>query len=156
MVYEVELKALPAEKVLSLRENIEAPELEPELWQKMAAFVEEKGIAFEKAGGYSIYHDEDFKETDVDVEIAIRVSEFGQNQGNFIYKELASIPQAAAVQFSGPYTGYGEAVGKLAAWVEANGYQVAGILRGLAINTYYNTESEDDFLTELQLPVRKV
>ena len=156
MVFEAELKSLPAVKVLSLREILPAPEQEPALWEKLAAFIQKNNIAFDKAGGYSIYHDEDHKETDVDVEIAIKVGELGESVGGFVFKELPAIPQAATVRFSGPYTGYGEAIEKLAGWVETNGYAFAGTIRGLAIKTYANTQSEEDFLTELQLPVKKI
>ncbi|MCL2857053.1 MAG: MerR family transcriptional regulator [Oscillospiraceae bacterium] len=155
MVFDVELKSLPAEKVLSLREIIPAPEHEPAQWEKMAAFIQANNIAFDKAGGYSIYHDEDYKETDVDVETVLRVNELGESQGSFIFKVLPAIPQAATVQFSGPYEEYVPAIEKLAGWLETNGYVMDGMVRGLAINTYYNTEHEEDFLTELQLPVRK-
>jgi DNA-binding transcriptional MerR regulator len=154
MVYDVELKALPAEKVLSLREIIPAPDDEPALWEKLAAFVEANGISA-AVGGYSIYHDEDFKESDVDVEIAVAVSKYGEEQGNFHYKELPAIAQAATVRFSGPYEGYNAAMEKLASWVEKNDYVFAGLIRGLAIKSFANADSPDDFLTELQVPVTR-
>ena len=104
---------------------------------------------------YSIYHDEDTKETDVDIEIAVSVQSFGADEGNFKFKELPAIPQAATVRFSGPYTGYYEAINKLAAWIEANGHTIAGAVRGLGIKSYANCDNESDFLTELQMPVEK-
>jgi DNA-binding transcriptional MerR regulator len=99
MVYDVELKSLPAEKVLSLREAVPTPEQEPQLWEKLAAFVAERNINA-PAVGYSIYHDEDFKETDVNIEIAVPIQKFGANEGNFKFKELPAIPNAATVRFS--------------------------------------------------------
>lgn len=85
MVYNVELKALHAEKVLSLRETVASPEKETEQWEKLAAFVAKHNINA-PAVGYSIYHDEDSKETDVDIEIAVPVQTFGANEGNFTFK----------------------------------------------------------------------
>jgi effector-binding domain-containing protein len=154
MVYDVELKKLPAERVLSLREIVPAPEQEPELWEKLAAFIEKRKINATTVG-YSIYHDDDYKETDVDVEIAVTVSSFGADEGNFKYKELPTIPQAATIRFSGSYEGYNAAIEKLVAWIEANGYAMAGQVRGLAIKSHANCENEDDFLTEMQVPVKK-
>ena len=154
MVYDVELKSLPAEKVLSLREIIPAPDEEPALWEKLAAFVEANDIPAAVCG-YSIYHDEDFKESDVDVEIAVAVPKFGTEQGNFRYKELPAILQAATIRFSGPYDGYNAAMEKLAGWIEQNGYVFDGLIRGFAIKSFANAESPEDFLTELQAPVKK-
>jgi DNA-binding transcriptional MerR regulator len=152
MVYDVELKSLPAEKVLSLREVIPAYDREGDLWEKLGAFVAANNVTC-SVGGYSIYYDEDYKESDVDVEIAVTVSEFGTEQEGFRYKELPAIQQAATVRFSGPYDGYNAAIGKLAGWVEENGYVFDGLIRGLAIKSFANVKSPDDFLTELQVPV---
>ena len=155
MVYNVEIKTLPTEKVLSLREIIPSPEQETEQWEKLAAFIAKKEINA-SAVGYSIYHDDDAKETDVDIEVAVNVESFGADWGNFKFKELPAIPQAAIVRFSGPYTGYYEAISKLAAWIEENGYVMSGGVRGLGIKSHANCDNESDFLTELQIPVEKV
>jgi effector-binding domain-containing protein len=154
MIYDIELKSFPAEKVLSLREIVPTPEREPELWEKLAAYVKERKIDAAEVG-YSIYHDEDYKETDVDIEIAVTVSKFGTSEGNYKFTELPAIPSAATVRFSGSYEGYNEAIEKLVAWVESNGYTMSGQVRGLAIKSYANCENETDFLTELQVPVAK-
>jgi effector-binding domain-containing protein len=155
MVYNAELKNLKAVKVLSLRENIPAYKAEGELWGKLGKFIAENKIECEQ-GGYSIYHDAEYKETDVDVEIAVPVAHSGKSEGNFIYKELEAIENAATIRFSGPYEGYGEAAEKLAKWVEDNGYVMDGILRGLAVASPSDVASEQDYLTELQVGVKKV
>jgi len=155
MVFEVQLKHIPAEQVLALRETVPTPQDEPELWQKLAAFVQQRGIDAAICG-YSIYHDDGYKETDADIEIAVNVPVPGASEGNFQFKELPAIAQCATVQFSGPYTGFNEAFTKLASWIETNGYQmVDGPIRGKAIRSYVNAMSEADFLTELQVPVKK-
>ncbi len=108
-----------------------------------------------KNNGYSIFHDGEYKEGEVDVEIAIPVHESGENQGEFTYRELAAIPQAAAIRFSGSYYGYNSAIEKLAGWVEKNGYAFNGLIRGLAVKGFEDVTSEDDLLTEIQVWVEK-
>jgi len=154
MVFEVELKELKAQKVISLREKISAYDKEGELWGKLGKFMVENNIACE-SGGYSIYHDGDYKEADVDVEIAVPVQDFGKGKGNFVFKELNAIPTAATVRFSGPYEGYNEAIGKLAAWIEKNGYEMDGLIRGFAVASPSDVTSPEDYMTELQVPVKK-
>jgi len=155
MVFEVELKELEAQKIISLREKIAAYDKEGELWGKLGKFMAENSIACE-SGGYSIYHDEDYKETDVDVEIAVPVQSFGKSKDDFIFTELDAIPTAATVRFSGPYEGYNEAIGKLATWIEKNGYEMDGLIRGRAIASPGDVSSPEDYMTELQVSVKKV
>lgn len=159
MVYDVELKNLPAVKVLSLRGIIPAYDQEDQLWTKLGEFMALSAMACPtdaEGAGYSIYHDEDYKESDVDVEIAVPVATLGASQGEFEYKELSAIPLAATVRFSGPYDGgYSTAMEKLGAWMEQNGYAFAGNLRGVAITFPGDWSNLDQLLTELQVPVAK-
>ena len=155
MIYEAELKSLPAVPVISLREIIPAYDQEGMLWEKLGQFVMENNIACSEGGGYSIYHDDEYKESDVDVEIAIPVAVAGENSGAFVFKELGAIPQAATIRFSGPYEGTMEASEKLAAWIEQNGYVFDGQIRGYGIVMPCPGVAPEDYLTELQVPVRK-
>ncbi len=155
MIYDVELKTLPAVKVLSLREIIPAYDGEFALWNKMGKFIYEENIACEKCG-YSIYYDDEYKESDVDVEIAVPVLSFKENKDGFIYKELEEIPLAAAVRFSGPYENYSKAMEKVALWIEKNGYEISGLVRGLAIQSPSDESNPENYLTELQISVKKI
>ncbi len=155
MVFDVELKELPAVKVLSFRKIVSAYDKEGELWGELMGFVYQNKIACGE-GGYSIYHDGDKKDDDVDIEIAMPVLELGISQGDYIFKELEAIPQAATVRFSGSYYGYSAAMEKVATWMETNSYGFAGLVRGLAVVSMTEAKSEDDLLTEIQIPVRKI
>lgn len=155
MIYEVELKELSAVKVLSLRKIIPAYDAEGMLWEKMGKFMAQNGIVC-AAGGYSIYHDDEYKEADVDVEIAVPVEKQDNGRDGFVYKELEAIPLAATIRFSGPYENYTPTMEKLAAWAENNGYEFAGNIRGLAISTPQDQSDPQKYLTELQVSVKKV
>ena len=152
MVYDVELKSLKAEKVLSLRETIPA-EQEEALWAKLWTFVAENNVEH-TGGGYSTYYGDEYEEHAVDTEIAVPVSQLEQDKNGFQYKELPTIPQAATVRFSGSYEGYGPAMEKLALWVEQNDYAICGPVRGFAIAAPTDVASPDEYMTELQVPVR--
>jgi len=154
MVHEVELKALLAVKVLSLRETIPAYEDEGALWEKMSEFVTRNGIECDM-NGYSIYHDDDYKESDIDMEIAVPVAAFGGNRDNFAYTELEALPSAATIRFSGPYENYNKAMEKLATWMEQNGYEFAGNIRGHIVKGASDHSDPSSFVTELQVPVAK-
>jgi effector-binding domain-containing protein/DNA-binding transcriptional MerR regulator len=155
MVYEVELHKLPPIKVLSLRGIIPHYRDEGMLWERLGEFIAKNQIKCHK-DGYSTYFDEEYKESDPDVEIAIPIDELGTNQGEFVYKEYEEIPLAATVRFSGPFDGgYDAASEKLAEWMEQNAYIFAGNLRGHVIVSPADEPNQDNWLTELQAPIAK-
>lgn len=156
MLYEVELKKLEAVKVLTLRGTIPQYNQEGILWEKLGRYVGEKKISC-RNGGYSVYYDEEYKESDPDVEIAIPVDKLGESEGDFVFKEYPEIEQAATLRFSGPFEGgYDAASEKLASWMEQNGYAFAGNLRGYVIVSPGEEPNPEKWLTEIQAPVRKV
>lgn len=155
MVYEVKLEKLPPVKVLSLRGIIPHYRDEGMLWEKLGKFVGENQIACH-SDGYSTYFDEEYKEENPDVEIAIPVDVLGESKGKFVYKEYEGIPLAATVRFSGPFDGgYDAASEKLAEWMEQNGYTFAGYLRGHVLTSPDDQPNPEKWLTELQAPVIK-
>ena len=154
-VYDVKLQKLPSVKVLSLRGIIPSYRDEGILWHKLEKYIGENQIIVND-GGYSTYFDDEYKEVDPDVEIAIPVNELGKNESEFTYKEYPEIPQAATVRFSGPFDGgYDAASEKLANWMETNGYAFAGPLRGHVVVSMHEESNPENWLTELQAPVEK-
>jgi DNA-binding transcriptional MerR regulator len=164
MVFNIELKDLPAVDVLSLRRVIPRYDQEYLLWEDMRDFVQKHKVDC-AIGGYSIYHDEGFVETDTDVEIAVPVEAMDTVAAEdaargFSYRRLEALPTAATVRFSGAHEGgYAAAMERLAQWTESEGYVFDGLVRGLVISAGSSPDpdcnSTDDFLTEVQVPVRK-
>jgi len=154
MVYDVIFKSLQAEKVISIRESIPA-EQEEQLWDKLFVFIKQNNIVH-GSGGYSIYHSDEYEDDNVDTEIAVPVTTLGKDADGFKYKELPQIPKAATIRFSGSYENYSAAMEKLALWIEENGYEISGVVRGFAISSHMDGASIGEFMTELQVPVRKM
>lgn len=150
----VELKALPSVQVLALREIIPSYEAEYELWKKMDAFVKKSGIVCD-LNGYSIYYDDEYKEEALDVEIAVPVETMGESRDGFVYRTLEAVPQAATIRFANSYENYDPAIEKLALWIEEQGFEVADNVRGLTLTGPQSGAEPRDWLTELQIPVRK-
>jgi len=155
MICDVELQKLTPVKVLALRGIIPHYRDEGMLWERLGRFIGENNVMCH-SDGYSTYFDEEYKESDPDVEIAVPVDELGESKGEFIYKEYAEIPLAATVRFSGPFDGgYDAASEKLAEWMEGNGYTFAGYLRGHVITSPDDEKDPEKWMTELQAPVVK-
>lgn len=155
VIYDIEMKKLPAVKVLSLRGIIPKYQEEGILWEKLGRFVGENQIACHQ-GVYSTYFDEEYKESNPDIEVAIPVNVLGESQGEFIYKEYEEIPLAATVRFTGPFDGgYDAACEKLAEWMEKNEYIFAGPLRGHIITSPDEDKNPGNWAAEMQAPVVK-
>ena len=156
MVYNVELKALPEVKALSLKEVIADYSEEESLWEKLYQFVAENNVPISAdEGAYSVYLDDEYKESDVEIEISLPVKELGKSGKGFIFQRLEAIPLAATIKFSGSYENYGIAMEKLGAWIEENCYEIIGNVRGIALHDLKTTTNTNEFLTELQIPVSK-
>lgn len=153
MVYDVELKALPQVNVITLREVIADYSREEDAWEKLLGYVAEHNInVLAGQGAYSVYPDDEYKESDVTVEISLPVAQQGESDPPFEFRTLEAIPQAATVKFAGSYHNYGAAMEKLGGWIEANGYEITSGVRGVAL---HNLQSADEILVELQVGVVK-
>jgi len=101
---EVILKKIPCIKVLSLREIISDYSYQEALWEKMYTYIEENNLySILEDDVIVIYHETEYKEQDIDIEIVVPVKEMRKNTGNFIYKELEAITLAASVICEGSY-----------------------------------------------------
>ena len=158
MIYEVELKSLPALPVVSLREVVPTYHHEGALWEKLGQFMVERNIPYEEKACHTLFHDCEYKDGDVDIEVTVELAgdwPQGEASGAIVFRELEAIPQAATIRFSGPYEGTNAAMQKLAAWIEQNGYAMDGITRSHMIVSPGCGVPPEEYLTEIQVPVRK-
>lgn len=153
---DIVLKEIPKSKVLSLRKIVPDYSYQVALWEKMYNFIGENDLyLLLEENVIAIYHEKEYKERDVDIEVAVLVKELRQNSGDFIFKELDAV-LAATVICDGSYEKTlpeGEAV--LARWVEENGYEIVGSERAYGMKHPYNEQDPNKFQTEIQFPVQK-
>jgi DNA-binding transcriptional MerR regulator len=103
---------------------------------------------------FIIYHDGEYKEKDIDVEYCEAVTTFGKETDTIKFKKIPST-MAATVMHKGSYVNLGKAYAYLFKWIEENGYIIADKPRESYIDGIWNKENEEDWLTELQVPVIK-
>jgi DNA-binding transcriptional MerR regulator/predicted transcriptional regulator YdeE len=158
MEYQIAVKEVPACTVFSYRTVI--PEygalmsLMPEIGARVAAANPQVRCA-EPEYCFIVYHDGEYREKDIDIEICQAVTTRGKDADGVVFKEMPAVT-VASVYHRGPYEKLGAAYAALSAWIGANGYAPAGEPRESYIDGIWNKESQDDWLTEVQLPVRKV
>ncbi|NPV80549.1 MAG: hypothetical protein HPY52_09795 [Firmicutes bacterium] len=151
-MYEVVLKKVPAQNVASIRRVL------PNYGELGALFGQLLGPLFGRAKfagpTMAIYHDREFKEENADVEAAIPI------EGNLppgVPAQARELPggEMACAVYQGPYEGIGEAYNAVMAWLEPNGYRIAGPVRENYLRSPGDTNDPKQYVTEIRVPVEK-
>ena len=98
------------------------------------------------------YLDGEYKETDIRIRHNEAVTAFGKESELIKFKTLPAA-KVLSIYHKGAYEKIGEAYAFLMKYTEQNGYKPAGLARECYIDGIWNKESEDDWLTEIQLPI---
>lgn len=152
--YNVTLKNIPSYPVLALRRRVADYYEEGKLWQEIMRFTEQNRIAT-GSSSFSIYHDTDFREKDVDIEICMVVSALAADREGFTYRHTEAYETAACLMVYGGFENISGAFRSFAGWLaEHNRYQMIGGDRQIVHRGPWNEANPDDYLTEIQVPLR--
>jgi DNA-binding transcriptional MerR regulator/effector-binding domain-containing protein len=154
--YNIILKELPEVIVASMRTVIAN-------YGELFKIMPPMGLEMERLGCvcavpeycFNVYHDGEYKETDVDVEICEAVTEMKENSEMLTFKKIDKVNTAACVLHKGSYSGFPKAYGAIMQWMEENGFEMIDFPRESYIDGIWNKESEEEWLTEIQFPVQK-
>lgn len=103
----------------------------------------------------TIYHDTDYRESDVDVEVCAPVDASVSGNDRVSVRDLPGVEQMACLVHTGSYNqGFTEPYGILMNWVEANGYRINGPNREIYLQGGEDPDDES-YVTEIQFPVEK-
>lgn len=103
---------------------------------------------------FIVYHDGEFKEKDIDIEYCEAVNGFGIETDSIKFKRIPAVT-AVTVMHKGPYQKLNQAYAYIFKWIEQNGYSIQEKPRESYIDGIWNKEDENEWLTELQIPVLK-
>ena len=155
MNYDVTIKTLPERQVASVRQILPCYDREGDLWH---IFVRETALLHIQDGDpalcISVYHDGEYKEADVDVEIQKTVKGTYPDTEHVKFKTIPPVTVASAT-FQGPYRQIGEVNQAVASWVEDNGYAFDGLFFNIYHVSPHETRNPEEFVTEVCYPVRK-
>lgn len=155
MNYNVTIKSIPLYKVISLRDTIPAYNAEGMLWERISKYTREKNIHIGDIF-YATYHDEGYKEGPVDVEVVMSVDKLSADVDGFTFKEAEPIKQAACILVPGDYSNLTSAYNFLGKWIEENNYSICGNARQVTIKGPWNENNPNDYLSEIQIPVKQL
>lgn len=157
MTYEVQIKAIPTYQVISLRQRIEDYFAEGQLWKTFfQALSDANYFPPNTAQRFAIYHDtEEYLDHNVDVEVVLVANKVDDIDGLSI-RQLNAVPEMASILVYGKFENIDGVYHRLAQWLNDHpSYTIGGQTRQIPINGPWNRESATDYLTELQIPIKR-
>ena len=149
------IKTIPKTTVAFMRIRLESYDCLFERMPEMGALMEKAGCACAVPEYcFTGYPEPGYRDEDILVEICESVVEAKKETGGLRFKTLPEI-QAACVFHKGSYRTFSESYETVLRYIEENGYEIAGDIRESYIDGVWNREDESQWLSEIQVPVRK-
>lgn len=130
--------------LFNLCPNVIGPEME-----RLGCQCSEPGYCF------TIDHNKEYREKDVDVEYCEAVTEKKIDSDLIQFKEFEEVKTALCFKHYGSYDKFHLSWTKIYAYLEKNGYQIIERPRFCYIDGIWNKEDPNDWLTEIQVPISK-
>ena len=102
---------------------------------------------------FTIEHQEEHRPTDLDIEYCEQVDEMGVDSSIIQFKRLAAVPKALCMKHVGPYERFYESFTEAFAYMEEQGYKMAGHPRTSYIDGIWNQEDPEQWLSLIQIPI---
>ena len=99
------------------------------------------------------YLDGEYKEKDIMVRYSQAVTKSGKGNERIKFRTLPAV-KAICIYHKGAYERLGEAYSYIVNYAQENGYKIIGFPRECYIDGMWNKENVEDWLTEIQLPVK--
>ena len=133
-------------------------------FSKITEFVLQSGTECAKANPnlkcitpdycYISYLDGEYKEKDIKIRYAQAVEKLGNETDSVKFMKSNPIT-AVCIYHKGAYNNLRDSYNIILKYIEDNGYEIIDNARECYIDGCWNKENEEDYLTEIQFPVKK-
>jgi predicted transcriptional regulator YdeE len=155
--YDVVLKPVPPQRVVGIRDVVAGYDDVERLFGELYAYLRMQSVTFEPAEpGIAIYYDAEYHDHGIDTEVAVPLLRALPTSSRTIVHELPGVETMACAVSQGGSQNETllEARNALMAWIEANGYRVAGPNRDVFLQRR-EPGLVVDTVAEVQFPVRR-
>ena len=104
---------------------------------------------------FNVYHDGEYREKDIDMELCEAVTDFGIEGNGITFKRLPDT-LVVSVLHKGPYETIENAYAFIYKWIEESSYETVDNPRESFIDGIWNKDDKNDWLTEVQVPVKAI
>jgi predicted transcriptional regulator YdeE/DNA-binding transcriptional MerR regulator len=154
--YDVVLKSVPTQQVLGVRELVAGNEGLVCLFARLHAFLASQNLALDASHPrLVIYYDREYRERGMDVEAAVPLSRPLASISGFRAHQLEAVGDMACTVHQGSIREMDEARNSLMAWIETNGYRVAGPNRDVYLQAHQIEQMGAEGVAEVQFPVQR-
>ena len=102
---------------------------------------------------FTIEHDQEFCAENIDIEYCEQVEEMGNDSDIIQFKRLPAVEKALCMKHVGPYERFYESFTEALAYMEEQGYRLAGHPRTSYIDGIWNQEDPEKWLSIIQIPI---
>lgn len=149
----VAVKAVPGCKVFSLRRILPDYYAEGPLWKELATLTGDIDTD-SSIQPFTIYHDPEYKDRDVDVEICAPVLPETERVEGVTCRRTEAEPLMAYTMAYGPFENIDGVFQAFAGWLSKHDkYAMKGSSRQIVHRGPWNEEDAGDYLTEIQIPL---
>lgn len=151
--YNISIKAIPAYQVLSLRRIVPTYYSEGDLWNELSAFAKERKIKTTEPA-FAVYHDIEYKEQNVDIELCVPVNELCKDIAPFRFHIVEPVPIMACTMVYGDFSNIKGGYIAFSKWLQKNSkYRMSNPVRQIVHRGAWNEKNPIKYLTEIQIPL---
>lgn len=143
----------PAQLVVALRRKIDAYQFEHLAWEQLMGLMQDQGIGWDgEAPCGATYHDEEYRESDIDIEIWEPVAAGTTAAAPLTVRELPE-QKVAVATVRGDYSQLGDPNSELAEYIGNAGLRIAGPMYNRYLVGPANTQDPAEYVTEVCIPI---
>lgn len=147
------LQAIPEYQVLSLRRIVPTYYSESDLWNELSAFAKKQKTEISNHT-FSVYHDTEYKEQNVDIELCVPVSKLCKDITPFCFRIIEPVPVMACTLVYGDFSNIKGVYIAFAEWLQKNSkYRMSNPMRQIVHRGSWNKRNPAKYLTEIQIPL---
>ena len=102
---------------------------------------------------YTIEHDPEHKDVDIDVEYCEAVDEIKSETAILKFYKTDEVKKALCFKHIGPYTKFSDSMTKVLDYINEKGYNIIGQIRFSYIDGAWNKQTQEEYVTEIQVPI---
>ena len=151
----VMVKTIPETVCAVMRRRIDSYDALFDIMPELGGYMEDAGcVCALPEYCFTRYLEPGFQEAQILVEVCEAVTEKKADRGCLRFRTIPEI-RAACIYHKGSYRDFPKTYEVILRYIEENGYEICGNIRESYIDGVWNKDSEDKWLSEIQIPVVK-
>lgn len=148
------LKNIPEKDVISYRKTVPNYFCEGAMWAEFGTLLKDCKVFFSNES-FSLYHDIDYREENVDIELCVVADGLtGNIPEGLVHRQVPGCDKAVSILVKGPYENISFAYRKFAHWLELHSeYRMSSPTRQICHISQINTDNPEEYVTEILIPL---